>query len=281
MFLLKKTLLVLTLLFSTENTFCLDQSFPHRYKYKHIPILLPQNLNNNFDKYVIIDVRSWIEYNIIHITGSYNIELSKRDFTHLVSELINNNPNKEVAVYCNGHQCKKSYLAAEKLMKHHISAFAMDSGIFDWVKLYPDKTNFLGKSPANLSKLISQEEFESHALTISDFKDRISLFNESNHDIIVIDIREPFQREVEIKNIVGIQVRRIPFSNFISAIQLNRIGINDKILFIFDAVGRQIYWAQYYLKMEDVQKYYFLKGGARVLIKNMHNKDARSPSLRL
>ena len=88
---------------------------------------------------------------------------------------------------------------------------------------------------------------------------------QSGHEVLILDIREPFQREFEISTLNGQNVRKIPFSNFVSAIQMNRIGINDKILFIIDAVGRQVYWAQYYLKMEGVQKYYFLKGGATSL----------------
>lgn len=243
---LKIICLFLFVLIVSKSVFGLDDSFPHRETYKHIPIISPEELYSQFDEFVIVDVRSWDEYNIINILNSYNIELSKHNFVTLVSEIIKSKPAK-IAVYCNGHQCKKSYLAAEKLLKNKISVFAMDSGVFDWVRLYPEKTNLLGENPANLAKLISQDEFNVRLLTQVDFEKKLVSFIESGHDVLILDIREPFQRKVSINSVSGVSVRRIAFSNFISAIQMNRVGINNKVLFIFDATGRQVYWAQYYL----------------------------------
>ncbi|WP_163836895.1 rhodanese-like domain-containing protein [Spartinivicinus ruber] len=239
------------------NTHSASNDFPLREKYKDVPTIELQTLSNEYTNTIIIDVRSKAEYEVIHIAKSHNIPLSNRGFVNKVKKLREDNPNKKIILYCNGHTCAKSYKATKKLSDEKIdNCLAFDAGIFDWIQKNPQHSALLGKEPADLSKLISAQEFKSRTLKKEEFEQKLS----STNNAIVIDIREAVQRKF---NPNYKSIRNIPFTNIVKAIKNKKY--QDKTLFIFDAVGKQVKWLQYYLKDNQYQNYYFLDKGVKSL----------------
>ena len=44
---------------------------------------------------------------------------------------------------------------------------------------------------------------------------------------------------------------------------IKKAKAENKTLFIYDAVGKQVRWLQYYLEQQNAGRYYFMKGGAQ------------------
>ncbi|MDO8756995.1 MAG: rhodanese-like domain-containing protein, partial [Elusimicrobiota bacterium] len=126
-----------------------------------------------------------------------------------------------------------------------------DAGIAAWVKAYPDKTTLMGNSPAPLFMLLSKKDLEKKSLSFDEFKKKAQ-----DPDAVVVDAREPIQRK-EIPEFAGI--KNIPSDELVSTIKKGEF--KDKQLLIFDAVGKQVEWIQYYLEAEGYTRYHFLAKG--------------------
>ena len=48
----------------------------------------------------------------------------------------------------------------------------------------------------------------------------------------------------------------------ISFQDIHKVKNENRPLYIYDAVGKQVRWLQYYLEAEKISNYYFMKGGA-------------------
>lgn len=238
---------------------CFSNVFPLRDKYKDIPVIELGDLTNSKNDAIIIDVRSKAEFSVIHIAKAKNIPISNMGFVQKIKKIRENNPKEKIVFYCNGHTCAKSYKAAKKIMEQGVeNCYAFDAGIFDWVKKNPNDSVLLGETPASLDKLISDAEFKAHLLSYDDFKSRL----EQSEYAEVIDIRESMQRAFipTFKSIKNIRFLRLSKS-------IKNKKFIDKPLFIFDAVGKQIRWLQYYLKNNGYKNYFFLKGGVKAIPK--------------
>jgi len=83
------TLITFILLFSTFIVSA-DEGFPGREKFPDIPYISMEKLYNDYknNKYLIIDVRSKFEFNVIHIIGAVNIPFSDaQEFEHNIKIL--------------------------------------------------------------------------------------------------------------------------------------------------------------------------------------------------
>lgn len=161
-----------------------------------------------------------------------------------------------MAFYCNGHSCAKSYKAAQlALSLGFTNVYSYDGGIFDWIMAAPNKATLMGETPARADRIISNEEF---ARRLLDFETFASQGEEKN--TVVIDIRDPFQRELK-PNMPGI--RNIPLDPLLDLV-VSRIWTEKRLLFL-DAVGKQVRWLQYFLESYGYFDYAFLKGGVRGL----------------
>ena len=78
---------------------------------------------------------------------------------------------------------------------------------------------------------------------------------------LVLDIREPFQRQSRILKDV---TRSTPLDRIDYALEV--AARDNKALFIYDAVGRQVRWLQYTLEDKNLSEYYFLKGGVKAYV---------------
>jgi rhodanese-related sulfurtransferase len=262
-----------TLLLAMVWTFCLATpalaaDFPGREKFPDVPYIISEALFEAYEAKaaVIVDVRSTIEYNVIHPVNALHIPVSKMDFVKKVKELRAANAGKKIAFYCNGTTCFKSYIATQKAQQAGISnVFAYDGGIPEWVMVYPDKTLLLGKIVTDPEKqVIPKSEFKKKTLAFEDFKAAAK-----NGGGVVVDARDAMQRAQELPG-MG-KTLKIPLDTFIPNF-VEKKKNQDKPLFIFDQVGKQVRWLEYYLVENGYENYYFLKGGATAVLKDQKYK---------
>lgn len=226
-----------------------DDPFPYREAYSDVPVIELTDLIAEHDKVFIIDVRSQLEFDVVHIDSAVNISISNQGFESNVKK--QDTAGMKIITYCNGHTCKKSYKAARRLISAGVeNVYAFDAGIFDWVQANPDKSVLMGKQPADLSKLIPKSDYVAHVLGSEQF---LSQAKESKG--MLIDVRDSFQRKG--KALQG--SRSVPVDRFHKWLIAG--NGKDKTLYIVDAVGKQVKWLQYYLIKYGYKDYYFLKGG--------------------
>ncbi len=263
-FMLKHQLCFITLLAMLITTFTAstqadENPFPGRTKYPHTPFISTEQLFKEYDQVIIVDARSSFEFQTLRIASAYNVSLgqSTTAFIKKIRALRDENPNKKIIFYCNGHTCMKSYkatLKAKNIVKVK-NIFAYDAGIFDWTRAHPDKAILLGQTPVNPDDLITSEKLKSHMLNGIDF------IQKATDKTIIVDVRSRDQRE-------GFYI----FSGFENKIPLSdsenlkkiikKAKRKKKDLYIYDAVGKQVRWLQYFLEKENAGNYYFMKGGA-------------------
>lgn len=235
-----------------------EEAFPGRAIYPDIPVISTEDLYQRFEQSIIVDTRSPYEYQTLRIKGAINIplKLNNEKFISKIQELRASSA-MPIIFYCNGHSCMKSYKATRKaiLFARADNVYAYDAGVFDWAKQHPELAELLGKSPVRPEQLISREHFDKHLMPAVEF------IKTAGDKAVIIDIRDRIQRD-------GFYI----FSGHENSIPLNekdrlqaviRKAKNDgRPLYIYDAVGKQVRWLQYYLEAENVTDYYFMKGGA-------------------
>lgn len=243
---------LLALFVFLPHVVCAEEPFPLRGKFPSVKIITTEQMGRLYDDLVIVDVRSQIEYDVLHISKSHHIPIAKITFLSELEKLRKKNALKKIIFYCNGHTCKKSYKAAMLAQEAGFAhVYGFDAGVFDWVKTYPGRGAILNKSPVDLSLLISDEKFNSKLIDYNEFSKKAG-----SPRSIVIDMREPFQRDFipglpNIRNLYGTKlVNRLKSTYF-----------KGRQLLVFDAVGRQVRWLQYYLEAENYDNYVFLENG--------------------
>ena len=233
-----------------------SDDFPLRAKYPDVKPVSTEDMAKDFEKYLVIDVRSTMEFDVAHINGSKHVTLSKASFVKDLEKVRGKGDSQPMAFYCNGHTCAKSYKAYVKASEAGFTnIFAYDAGIFDWIMANPDKANLMGQTPASQDKIIPKSELKKKMLGIADFTAKAGEGN-----AMVVDIREPFQR----KTIPEIpKLRNIPVDRLLGL--LKKKQFSDKSLMILDAVGKQVRWLQYHLEENGYSNYYFLEKGVKGL----------------
>ncbi len=229
-----------------------DTIFPLRDTYKNVATISHKKLAEKINQVLIVDVRSDYEFSVLHINNAINVPITNLGFIPTLKMLRANN-DSDIVFYCNGITCKKSYLAFIEAKKYGINnVYTFDLGILGWAKLYPDKSVFFNHSPLDVGQLIKPDKFRQHLLLPKDFIKKIKA------DSMLIDIREPFQRDKLIFEKVSVS---LPLNNFHNA--LDSIKGEQQPLLIYDAVGKQIRWLQYLLERHDIKNYYFMQGGVK------------------
>ncbi|WP_243370103.1 rhodanese-like domain-containing protein [Geotalea sp. SG265] len=229
-----------------------DEGYPLRQQFPQIKTMSSEKLNEEYGDCFIVDVRSRLEYDVIHITKALHIPVAELSFIRNLEKATGKDGSEPIVFYCNGHSCAKAYEAAELAMEWKFKKiFVYDSGIHDWVTLHPEKTTLMGISPAPAQVLIPPEKLAKRKVSLNDFRKKAK-----SRKAVVIDIRDPFQRRM---------IPRFPNLHSIPLDQLlERLGkgeFKDRELLIFDAVGRQVEWLQYYLEKFGYKNYSFLRDG--------------------
>jgi len=261
-------LILLIIMLSTYINISIANDFPYRQKYGDVIPIETQELFMKYNRgdVVIIDVRSNIEYNVIHIIKSINIEFSNINFISKIKKISSDNPGKIIVFYCNGVTCLKSYEATRKSINAGLlNCMVYDAGIPAWVKAYPEKTLLLGKIVKDPKKqIIPTEEFLKKCLDFEQFKEKAK-----SPDAITVDVRDYIQKYSNIPELD--MALPIPLDKFIPNF-IERKFNQDKTLMIFDQVGKQVRWLEYYLIENGYRNYYFLKGGATAVLKKQKYK---------
>jgi len=237
----------------------LPRDYPLRAEYPKVkPIELPE-LVQKYKEAVIVDVRSALEYNVIHIEKAEHIPLGTMTEEDLLA-LRDKTASEPLVFYCNGITCRKSYKAAIKAMEWGFrNVYCFDAGIFAWAVNVPEKTVFLGKkfTAEELKKrFISKEKFKAHCLSPAEF-----IAKAKSKKFKVIDGRDYYMRNefpIHLPNL-----ENIPFDRMEKLIRNKSRKLTRKPLLIFDNVGKQVRWLQYLLEEYGFKDYYFLEGGVR------------------
>ncbi|RDH82731.1 MAG: sulfurtransferase [endosymbiont of Galathealinum brachiosum] len=238
-----------------------EDSFPGRKLYPSVPFIELDDLYKQINDVVIIDARSKYEYETLKIKSAVSIPLalSTKRFQKRMMTIRQENPEKKLVFYCNGHKCMKSYKAAKRSISYLglNNIFAYDAGVFEWAKKYPAESLLLGEVLVSPDKLISKSAFTEHLLPGEAF------IKNANSEVTILDIRDRIERD-------GFYI----FSGEENSISLDKrekskldkliasVKKSNKTLFVYDMVGKQVRWFQYYLESKGIKKYYFMKGGA-------------------
>lgn len=254
---------VLFIAFSLAGSACLAADLPFRKDYPDVKTIETEELKAGYDEgtFIIVDVRSSLEYDVIRVKGAFHVTLSDAEFVQNLKTLAMQYPNKKIAVYCNGGTCLKSYKAATDAMESGLSnVYAYDAGIPDWTNKYPSETLLLGKAVTDPKKqLIPKSELEKRTVNFEEFKRRAA-----EPDSVAIDTRDPIQRTQKLPGFE--RALPIPLDKIIKNV-INKGNLKDKQLLIFDQVGKQVRWLMYYLVDQGYTNYYFLEGGATSVLK--------------
>ncbi len=226
--------------------------FPLRSTYSSVATISHQKLIDKINDTLIIDVRSAYEFSVLHINNAVNVPITNLGFIPTL-EILRANDTRPIVFYCNGITCRKSYKASIMAQENGIeNVRTFDLGMLNWAKLYPEKSAFFNLSPLNKNHLITPEKFRQHLLLPRDFISKIT------PDNLVLDIREPFQRDELIlkKNSTSTPLNKFHYS-------LKLIKENKSTVLIYDAVGKQVRWLQYLLEKHNIENYYFMQGGVK------------------
>jgi rhodanese-related sulfurtransferase len=232
-----------------------DTEFPNRKLFPETTPISLEDLKVKKDQALIVDVRSQYEFDTLHIKGARHVPLGIDEFMSAVL-FKRDHAEQPIVFYCNGKTCKKSYKAALTAAKEKVkNVYVFDAGIFEWAKAFPAESILLGKPMESVSKLIPTSKLKAHML---DHKTFMKSAREDN--AIILDIRDPVQRE-------GLQIfahreNTVPLDNKKMQKYVDLAKSKGKTLMVYDAVGKQVRWLQYYLEDQGVENYYFMKGGA-------------------
>lgn len=246
-----------------------SEKYPHRIQFPGVATVESYDLKTGLDsgEYIVIDARSQLEFDVIHVDGAKHAAVSKKTFIPLLKTVAEQNPGKKIAFYCNGITCLKSYKATQKAMDAGIAnVYAYDAGIPEWANMYPAQTQLLGKAITNPEKqLLSKAAFKERALAWSYFEAAAG-----GDNVMVIDLRDKYQKTAALPGLES--ARNIPLDVFIPNFVAKKSN-QDKTLLIFDQVGKQVKWLQYYLEEYGYENYMFLDGGATSVLKKQEYRS--------
>lgn len=258
------SLSILFSLFSSTSVFAANSEFPGRAEYPEIPLYQKADLLRDFNKVMIVDARSNLEFKTIHVKGSVNIPIASKKFPEMVKAL-RERTNKRIVFYCNGRTCYKSYKATKAALKAGLkNVYAYDAGIFEWAKTYPKYAVLLGESPMNPKNIIPKKTFKKRLLSPKKFNEA-ARFSPKNKRFI-LDIRDKYQR-AGIGFFIGME--KWASMDDLTKLKnyLKRAKREKKTLYIYDEAGKQVRWLQYTLQQLNITDYYFMKKGAKGFFK--------------
>ncbi len=251
-FLVLTASLVFGSLISGSVTMAADtKAFPLRLIYPKVKVIEIDELTTKLKLFTVIDVRSPLEYSVMHIKDAINIPTSDTKFVDTVKQAVANNGNKTAVFYCNGHRCHHSYEAGKRMNQ---DSFTFDGGINDWAEKNPQLTILFDK-PFDPKFLITQAQFDAKSLPPIDFMKKAT----ADSSAIILDVRENFQLD-GITIFPGREIRVGMDKEKLTKI-INTAKAENKALFIFDDSGARVWLLQYFLEDRGVKNYYFLQRG--------------------
>ncbi|HXK11036.1 MAG TPA: rhodanese-like domain-containing protein [Vicinamibacteria bacterium] len=251
----------LVLLLSSAAINVSAQQYPLRAKYPDLVPISTEQLAHAIGSAVVIDVRSEFEFSVMHVDGAVHVDLAGTDFVGRLSAAVGADRSKMVVTYCNGQTCEKSYEGAEAAQKAGFSRVRVyDAGILEWARMARGRTLLFGKA-VQPQQIIPESRYEAHLADAATFERGASA-----PGAVLIDVRDAqqraktaeFARKAEWLSVDRL-VRELDAAAFRSRYQ-------DKTLYIFDNVGKQVRWVQYALEAKGYSRYVFLKDGMAGLV---------------
>lgn len=241
-------------------------TFPGRSEYPDVATFEIEQLDKDFKNVVIVDTRSSYEFETLHVKSAVNIPVADKTFANQVKALRAKS-DKPIVFYCNGRSCFKSYRAVKEAKRANVdNTYAYDAGMFEWARAYPEKSVLLGKSPINPDDIISAEKYKSRLLDPETFSKQV--FDNSGN-AVVLDVRDMYQRAAGIGFFIG-RENWVSLDNKSKLIEyINKAVSENKTLYIYDEVGKQVRWLQYALEKSNAKRYYFMNKGARGYMDNI------------
>ncbi|MFK5914114.1 MAG: rhodanese-like domain-containing protein [Woeseiaceae bacterium] len=253
-------LLALFATFSSTSLLAADKGFPGRAEYPEIPLYQKADLLRDFNKVVIVDARSPLEFKTIHIKGAVNIPIASRKFPEM-AKALRKKTKKPIVFYCNGRTCYKSYKAVKAALKAGLkNVYSYDAGMFEWAKTYPKYAVLLGQNPMNPKNIIPKSQLKRHFLSISQFNETARTLPRNTR--MVLDVRDMHQR-AGIGLFIGIE-KWVSMNDEKKLFRyLDKAKAENKTLYIYDETGKQVRWLQYTLEQRNIKNYFFMTKGAR------------------
>ncbi|GAB4346592.1 MAG: hypothetical protein Kow0089_24000 [Desulfobulbaceae bacterium] len=263
---LRTLLCLMPLLQLVYHSAATGADLPYRESYPEITTIETPELRAGLDRgdLLVVDVRSPVEYGVIHIEGALNLPYGDARFTQRLQALASQNKGKRIVVYCNGVTCIKCYKAAEDALYAGMpDVLAFDAGISAWAETYPSLTIFEGKPLHDPEVLLASEtRFKDACL---DYERFLREAEENKDKTVVIDARDPVQRTRPLPGIN--RTLKVPLDKLAKNI-IAKGHLRDKRLLIFDQVGRQVRWLQFLLEKNGYRDYHFLAGGATAVLRS-------------
>lgn len=246
--------------------------FPLRWRYPDVKTLSAEQFYKMYHQVLVVDSRTKFEWETMRVNGSINVPVDEVDtgmnraFEKGILKVFEANQKSTIVFYCNGKTCPKSYEAARRAQRVGlVNVYAYDAGIFDWAKAYPELTTLYDKTPIKTSDLIDPEQLKAHTLTANDFRAKA---NAEPCQCLIVDIRDFGQRDFLL---FPMREEHVNLDNkaVLDAL-IERAKMEKKTLLIYDAVGKQVMWFQYYLVRRQVKNYFFMQGGEAGYVASIH-----------
>ena len=223
------------------------------------------DLDQIFHLVHLVDCRSRLEYDHLRMKNAVHVPVGTMVREDLV-RLQAKDPDRPIVFYCNGRTCMKSYIASKKCMEAKIkNVSAYDAGMFEWAQAYPYQAELFGVSPVNKSDIIPSAQFKSRLIPPEKFGS--SIFSNASKNV-VLDVRDKYQRGA-----AGFFPGKESWISLDKEKQLKefiyKAKSENKTLYIYDEVGKQVRWLQYALESAEMKNYYFMKKGAKAFYANM------------
>lgn len=255
--LLRRLMLCVVLLLAGTGMVVASEEFPNRKLYPTLSYIELNDFQAIYSKAVVVDVRSRLEYDTLHLDRAINYSRAEADFVDNMLKLRDQNKGKTIVLYCNGRKCEQSYKAGKKCKDHRIDVLVYDGGVFEYATANPHSAILVGKQMGSAAKLISKDNFRKHLITAERFVEMVSSKN-----TMVVDVRDKFQRD-GISLFVGMEKR----ADLSEREELHRLieqaKRENKTMLFYDNAGKQVEWLQYFLEDSQIASYYFMDGGAR------------------
>jgi rhodanese-related sulfurtransferase len=265
---MKNILISLSILFSliSSTSVFASEGFPGRAEFPEISIYNKSDLLKDFDKVVIVDARSELEFNTLHIKGALNIPVASKKFGPMVKEL-RKKTKKRIVFYCNGRTCYKSYKATKAALKRGVrNVYAYDAGVFEWAKENPKHAVLLGTSPMDPTKIIPKSKLKARFLSPKKFTETARAAHKDKR--LILDVRDMYQR-AGVGYFTGIE-RWVSLDDQKKLDKYLKKAVNEnRTLYIYDEAGKQVRWLQYTLERYNIKNYFFMTKGVKGFYKDM------------
>lgn len=222
------------------------------------------------DKVILVDTRTKTEYKTIKIKNAIHIDLdNKKKFISKLKKLRLSD-DRDIAFYCNGKNCSISYRAGKLANEVNIrNTYVYDAGIFEFSLSNPKSVLLFDKPISETNKLISSEKLNKKMISGELFEEKITQHVINSEKFRILDVRDRTSHNGASVFIGVGHEKYIPLDRLEKLEKfLKSVAKKNEPLYVYDWSGLKLKWVQYYIEKQNIEHYYFLKGGAFKKINN-------------